>query len=193
MWLSDQVRSQPVSWYVTFLLCSTDLSSFLLTYSMHNLPFFLPLQELVVNGLSQWCTSRCQGHSPASYASSLSVTTPGLAHRSGSGHGWAKLSHCHNHVLDNDQKLQVHVCTIVISVLLTSEPTCDLHHVHHMVCGACFLWRQRSYFCIIMKLQLHKFLLHTDTVYVNRKIKNVIGCHYFLFMWVILGRRVCFT
>lgn len=122
-----------MSWYVTFLLCSTDLSSFLLTYSMPNLVFFLPLQELEVNGLSQCCTSLCQGHSPASYASLLSVTTPDLAHRPGSGHGWAKLSQWHNHDLDNDQKLQVHVCTILISVLLTSGPISDLHHVHHMV------------------------------------------------------------
>lgn len=71
--------------------------AFFLTYNMHNLPFFLPLQELKANALFQWCTSQCQGRSPASCASSPNVTTPGPAHSPGFGHGWPKLCHSHNH------------------------------------------------------------------------------------------------
>lgn len=85
--------------YILVMLKQLYLAFYFFMCTVNFLPS--PPQELNENVLSQWCTNRWRSHSPASYASSLNVTTPGLAHRSGSGNGWPKLSHCHNHHPDS--------------------------------------------------------------------------------------------
>lgn len=98
--LSDKICTQPLSWYVAFLLiCTIRLSfSFASVYACALKLFVvcvLPLQVLEISGSFRWSTSQWKSPSPASYASSPCVITPGRARKHGSGYGLPKL--CLNH------------------------------------------------------------------------------------------------
>lgn len=85
---------------------------------------YLLFQELEINGLFRWSTSPWRSSSPASYASSPYVTTPGLALKPGSGHGWPKLSRCH-------RPWMIFICMVVLVILdLLVESPCQLLYMY---------------------------------------------------------------
>lgn len=99
--LPDKVCTQPLSWYVAFLLlCTIRLSIPFASVYACALKLFvvcgLPLQVLEISGSFQWSTSQWKSPFPASYASSPCVITPGRARKHGSGYGLPKLCLSHD-------------------------------------------------------------------------------------------------